>query len=255
MLRRAIARSRCDLAVLDPFVKVHALNEKDNPEMDFVCSLLIKIATDCNVAIDSPAHTRKGAIEAGDANARRGATSQRDAGRLEYTLTTMSEDEAKQFGISEIDRKGYVRLDKAKANLVRAMKATWLRLVNVPLGNATAEYPEGDEVQAIEVWTPPETWAGIEPEMIDAILDDIDRGLPDGRRYSHFSQVKEERQAWRVVQNHCPEKREALCKEIIRQWVKTGMLRREEYSNPSRRNKEQGLFADPDKRPKRVTQP
>jgi hypothetical protein len=55
--------------------------------------------------------------------------------------------------------------------------------------------------------------------MVDAILDDIDRGLPDGRRYTHYGRAKEERQAWRVVQQHCPEKREAQCKEAIRQWV------------------------------------
>src|SRR5262249_16491816 len=51
MLRRAIARTRCDLLILDPFVKLHGLNESDNPDMDFVCSLLIKIAQDCNIAV------------------------------------------------------------------------------------------------------------------------------------------------------------------------------------------------------------
>ena len=144
MLRRAIARTRCGLVILDPFVKVHALEENDNPAMDFVCSLLIKIAEECNVAIDSPAHTHKGTIEAGDADARRGATAQRDAGRLDYTLTTMSEDEAKQFGVPEHERKSYVRLDKAKANMVRAMKATWLRLVNVPLVPRHRHHPSSD---------------------------------------------------------------------------------------------------------------
>ena len=47
MLRRAIARTGCSLVVLDPFVKIHTLNENDNPDMDFVCSALIKIAQDC----------------------------------------------------------------------------------------------------------------------------------------------------------------------------------------------------------------
>jgi hypothetical protein len=47
MLRWAIARTGCSLVVLDPFVKIHALNENDNPDMDFVCSALIKIAQDC----------------------------------------------------------------------------------------------------------------------------------------------------------------------------------------------------------------
>ena len=119
MLRRAIERGRYDLVILDPFVKLHVLDENDNADMDFVCELLIDIAQSYNVAVDSPAHTHKGAIAAGDADARRGGSAQRDAGRLDYTLTVMSEIEAMQFGIAPDERKSYVRLDKAKANIVR----------------------------------------------------------------------------------------------------------------------------------------
>jgi AAA domain/alpha-glutamyl/putrescinyl thymine pyrophosphorylase clade 1 len=190
MLRRAIARTRCDLLILDPFVKLHGLNESDNPDMDFVCSLLIKIAQDCNIAVDSPAHTHKGAITAGDADARRGASAQRDAGRLDYTFTVMPEDEAKQFGIAADVRKSYMRLDKAKANIVRAVKARWFQLTSVRLDNATALYPDGDEVQAVERWEPPETWAGVDGETLNAILDAIDAGLGDGRRYIDHGAAK-----------------------------------------------------------------
>jgi AAA domain len=249
MLRRAIARTRCDLLILDPFVKIHALDENDNPAMDFVCERLVKLAHDCNIAVDSPAHTHKGAIAAGDADARRGASAQRDAGRLDYTLTTMSEDEAKRFDIPIDERKSYVRLDKAKANLVRAVKASWFRLVSVNLGNATPDYPDGDEMQAIERWEPPETWAGVEPETVDAILDEIAAGLPDGRRYSDHGAAKD-RAAWTVVREHCPEKSEAQCREMIRQWVKAKVLFTDKYTSPERREAEKGLFVDSGKRPR-----
>jgi hypothetical protein len=248
LLRRAVARTRCDLVVLDPFVKLHALNESDNPDMNFVCELLIKIAQDCNIAVDSPAHTHKGVIQAGDADARRGASAQRDAGRLDYTFTVMSEDEAKAFGIAAEERKRYMRLDKAKANIVRAVKARWFRLMSVPLGNADAAYPEGDEVQAIERWEPPETWAGIEPDTLNAILDDIEAGLPDGRRYSDHNKAKG-REAWQVVQKHCPGKPEAQCREMIRQWLKAGVLVEKGYDDPTARKPRKGLFLDPGKRP------
>jgi len=248
MLRRAIARTRCDLLILDPFVKLHGLNESDNPDMDFVCSLLIKIAQDCNIAVDSPAHTHKGAITAGDADARRGASAQRDAGRLDYTFTVMSEDEAKQFGIAADVRKSYMRLDKAKANIVRAVKARWFRLASVRLDNATALYPDGDEVQAIERWEPPETWAGVDGETLNAILDAIDAGLPDGRRYIDHGAAKD-RAAWLAVQKHCPDKPEVQCREMIKQWVKAEVLFRDKYPNPLRREEEKGLFVDADKRP------
>jgi hypothetical protein len=117
------------------------------------------------------------------------------------------------------------------------------------LGKRTAEYPEGDEVQAIEAWTPPETWAGIEPEMLDAMLDDLDRGMPDGQRYSDHGAAKD-RAAWRVVRSHCPERREAQCREIIRQWIKAGVLFADKYLNPVHRKEEKGLFVDPGKRPR-----
>ena len=50
----------------------------------------------------------------------------------------MSEDEAKQFGIPADERKRYMRLDKAKANIVRAVKARWFKLVSIPLGRGAA---------------------------------------------------------------------------------------------------------------------
>jgi DNA polymerase I-like protein with 3'-5' exonuclease and polymerase domains len=248
MLRRAIARTGCSLVVLDPFVKLHALNESDNPDMDFVCSLLIKMAQDCGIAIDSPAHTHKGAIQAGDADARRGASAQRDAGRLDYTLTVMTEDEAKQFGIPADMRKSFMRLDKAKANIVRAVKARWFRLVGMPLGNGTPEYPEGDEVQAVERWQPPEVWGDISAEALNAILDDLAAGLPDGRRYSSHNRA-EGREAWQVVQRHCAGKPEAQCREMIRQWIKAGVLIEKDYDDPVARKERKGLFLNPEKRP------
>jgi hypothetical protein len=243
LLRQNINAYGIDLVVLDPFIKLHALNENDNPDMDFVCAALIKIAQECNVAVDCPAHTHKGVIAAGDSDARRGASAQRDAGRLDYTLTPMTEDEAKQFGIPEDERKSYVRLDKAKANLVRAMKARWFKLASVNLGNSDGEYMDGDDVQAIEQWDPPDTWFGITPDVNDAILDDINHGLPNGRRYSKASNTSDDRKVWHVVQRHCMDKHEAQCREVIKHWFKNGTPYEDEYPNPLRRNEmEKGIF-------------
>jgi RecA-family ATPase len=117
-LRRAIERRKPDLVILDPFVKLHGLGENDNNAMDAVADLLVQLAHEYNIAIDSPAHTRKGVTAAGDADARRGASAVRDAGRLDYTLIPMSEDEAKAFGIKPEERRFYLRLDSAKVNLL-----------------------------------------------------------------------------------------------------------------------------------------
>jgi hypothetical protein len=146
--------------MLDPFVKVHGLEENDNAAMDFVCELLTKLAIEKNIAVDAPHHTKKGALVAGDADNGRGASGIRDAGRLVYTLATMSDDEAKTFGIPESQRRFYVRLDNAKVNIAPpAQKAEWFKLIGVRLNNGTAEYPNGDEVQTVVPWAPPDTWA------------------------------------------------------------------------------------------------
>jgi hypothetical protein len=253
MLRRAITRIGYGLVILDPFVKLHALIENNNPHMDYVVGLLTKLAHDLDVAIDCPVHTHKGTITAGDADARRGGSSQRDASRLDYTLIRMTEEEAEQFGVHPDDRRDYVRLDKAKANMVRATKAYWFRLVNISLGNATPEYPDGDDVQAIEKWDPPKTWQGADPKTLDAILDVIDRGTPDGQRYSDHKNAKD-RAAWEVVAEHCPDKPESACREMIRAWLKDHTLFRDDYDDPVHREKRKGLFVDPKKRPKYGTQ-
>ena len=248
-LRRAIERRRPDLVVLDPFVKLHGLEENDNSAMDYVADLLTQLAHEYDIAIDSPAHTRKGLTVAGDADARRGASAARDAGRLDYTLIPMSEEEAKVFGIAAEERRSYLRLDSAKVNLLPpARKADWFRLVSVDLGNATADYPDGDRVQTVEPWIPPDTWDGLDPEALDAALSEINAGLPNGQRYSSDNAAKS-RAAWPVVQKHCPTKTEAQCREIIRTWLKTGVLREIDYDDPVYRQPQKGLQVDGQKRP------
>jgi hypothetical protein len=249
MVRRAVKHRAYGLVIFDPFVRVHTLQENVNEQMDFVSELLVDLSHELNIAVDVPAHTHKGKIAAGDQDARRGASAQANSDRIDYTLTVMSEDEAEQFGIEDRDRKTYVRLDNAKVNLVRQMQASWFRLVSVNLDNADEVYTDGDEVQAIECWTPPETWEGTDAVLINAILDDIAGKLANGQRYSNHGSAKD-RAAWKVVQFHCPTKAPAACKEMIKHWLKTGVLFNDEYDDPVHRDKRQGLFVDDSKRPK-----
>jgi hypothetical protein len=252
MLEDAIAERQYELLILDPFVKLHALAENDNSDMEFVCNLLLTLARKFNIAIDTPAHTHKGATAPGDSNARRGGSAQRDADRIDFTLTVMSPDEAKRFGVPPDDRDDYVRLDSAKVNMIRAVKAQWFKLVSVRLDNADETYKDGDEVQAVERWEPTPTWAGADGKpfssaALDAILDDIDAGMADGRLYSEYQTAKD-RAAWRVVQRQCPGKPEAQCQEMIKQWVDTGVLVRRKFRNKVGGKWEQGLKLDRDAR-------
>jgi len=249
-LRAWIEKRRPDLVVLDPYVKVHALEENDNGAMDFVCDLLATLAIEYDIAIDAPHHTRKGQLTPGDADSGRGGSAVRDAGRLVYTLTNMSEDEAKAFGVNPEDRAAYVRLDKAKVNLAPPARiAEWFKLVGVRLDNGNDEYPNGDEVQTVVPWNPPKVWEGLSSTILNAALTEIDNGMPNGQRYTDAGGGKGTRAAWRVVHKHCPDRTEGQCREIVRTWRRNGVLYEEEYDDPIDRRKRNGLRLDTTKRP------
>jgi hypothetical protein len=249
-LRVNIKRLKSDIVCLDPYVKTHALEENDNSAMDFVCELLASLADDYSIAVDAPHHSRKGAATPGDPDMGRGGSSIRDAGRLVYTLTPMSEDEAKQFSVEQIDRRYYVRLDSAKVNIAPPSRtATWFKLVGVNIGNATELYPNGDDVQTVEPWHPPDTWASVSAVTLNAVLTEIDNGMPNGQRYTDKGGGTGPRAAWRVVQKHCTDLTEGQCREIIRTWITNGVLYEAEYDDPIERKPRKGYRLDTSKRP------
>ena len=214
-LARTIVDRKIDIVSLDPFVKTHSVEENNNSMIDDVVQILSDLAVAHDIAVDVPHHSSKGPADPGNANRGRGASSMKDAGRLVYTLAPISPEEAKAFGLSEVERRGLVRMDSGKVNIAPPMKeAKWFRLVGVNLGNGTSTYPNGDQVQTVEPWTPQETFADMDSAVINQILDDIDAGFPDGNRYSDAADATK-RAAWKVIHHHCPDKSEAACREIV----------------------------------------
>ncbi|WP_213775437.1 AAA family ATPase [Bradyrhizobium sp. dw_78] len=249
MLRQVIRDRQIDLLGLDPFVKLHALEENDNSSMDFVCGLLVKLAIEFNIAIDVPHHTKKGLQTAGDADAGRGASAARDAGRLMYTLTRMTDAEGDTFGVPATERRLYVRLDSSKVNLAPpADEATWFKLIGVHLDNGTADYPNGDDVQTVIRWHPPRTWDNLSNAQLNAALDEIEAGLPNGQRYSDAPRA-DDRAAWAAVQRHCPDHTESQCREIVKTWLKNGVLLVEDHDDPIARKPRKSLRVCHAKRP------
>jgi hypothetical protein len=249
-LEGAIKTHRLDIISLDPFVKAHGLPENSNDAIDWVCTVAAEMAINYNIAIDTPHHTSKGLnATPGDANRGRGATAQKDAGRLVYTLTPMSPEEGKEFNIPEAERRSLIRMDSAKVNIVPpSSEAKWFRLVSVPLGNAKPPYPKGDHIQVAEPWTPPETWQGLQSPLLNAILDDIEAGLSNGQRYSG-SGAAASRAAWHVVLARAPDKSEKQCRDIITGWMRSGTLFYQEYDDPVDRKTRRGLRVNATKRP------
>jgi hypothetical protein len=248
ILEEAVVRRQVDLVALDPFIKTHSVDENVNKQIDAVVEVLTDLASKYDIAVDTPHHTRKGPADPGNADRGRGASAQKDAGRLIYTLTTMSTDEAKAFGLEEEQRYTLIRMDSGKVNIApRPWNAKWFHLVGVQLDNSTKLYPSGDNVQTVEPWTPPDIWEGLDDDAFRRILDRIDAGLPDGNRYSAAPTART-RAAWKAVVEELPEKTEAQAREIIKAWVKNGVLECYQYENPKDRHPAEGLRVKDKKR-------
>ena len=245
-LELLIIENKLDVIGIDPFIRSHGVGENNNNAIDLVAQVLVELMFKHNIGIDVPHHVSKpglrGEPEPGDANRGRGASSLKDAARLVYTLNVMTKEEAKKFPIPEEERSAYVRMDKGKVNIAPpARKAVWFHLVGVRLGNENEMYSHGDEVQAVEPWFPPEVWKDITDEQIDAIIEEIDKGMSDGDRYSGDARARR-RAAWLVVMKHVEGKTEQQAREIISTWIKAGRLVTQEYQSPVSRKTEQGLF-------------
>jgi hypothetical protein len=248
-LEDAVAARKIDIVSLDPFVKTHSVEENSNSAIDDVVQILTDLAAKYDIAVDAPHHTSKGPAEPGNASRGRGASAMNNGGRLVYTLATMCREEAQAFGVDEDVRRNYIRMDSAKVNITRALgSAKWFRLVGVRLGNKTDLYPNGDEVQTVEPWKPPDTWGDLSVDLLNRILTAIDAGMADGNRYSDAPSATD-RAAWSVVTEYASQKTEPQAREIIKVWVKNGVLTHHEYENPKTRKPVQGLRVDAKKRP------
>jgi hypothetical protein len=254
-IRDAIARRKPDLIALDPFVKLHSLGESDSGDMNFVCDLLVSLAVEHQIAVDIPHHVHKGQIAPGDADAGRGSSGIRDAGRLIFTLTPMSEAEAERFDIDIEDRHAFIRLDSAKLNIAsRSGKTTWFKIIGVAIGNETDDYPNGDSVQVVIPWTPPQLWADLDTSLLNKILDALEAGRKDenGRQTGElFSDAPGAKNgaAWRVVELFAPDKTKAQCRAIIREWVQNGVLEHKKYYDQKTGRDRVGLHVNVTKRP------
>lgn len=248
LIENVISRLDIDVIILDPFIKCAGVPENDNVAIDGIVKILSGICERRNIAGGILHHNRKGSHEPGNMETSRGASSLIDAARIGQTLTPMSREEADMYQVPEEERRRLIRLDDGKLNLSLKADPTWYRLASINIGNGTEEYPNGDNVQACETWTPPDMWRELTPIVVNQIMDDIANGLPDGARYSKAPNAGK-RAAWKVVKKHADCLNEKQCRDAIKTWLDTGMLVEVEYYSKVRRESLPGLFVNDAKRP------
>jgi hypothetical protein len=234
------------VVVCDPFAESHSLEENSNPHMVKAAAAWRRVARETGCAVLLVHHVRKG--DATSIDAARGAKALTDSARVGLLLTTMSPADAEGFGIQPDDRHRYVRLDDAKRNMAPAARALWFELCQVNLGNGEPGYPNGDNVAAIAAWQPPDMWKSASVPDLNAALDRIDAGLPNGARYTDSRRYPATRWAGQVLMDMfgCNEKQAG---EMITQWLRNGVLERADYFDPSQRKERSGLSVNPLRRP------
>jgi hypothetical protein len=209
--------------------------------MDRLADTFARIADEGNCAVVLVQHTRKGFVS-GEMDSIRGGSALVSGARSVYTVATMTAEEAQEMGVEEEERRSFIHVENAKANLAKnPTKVQWFKLASVQLGNATDLYPDGDSVQAVVTWEPPKTFDGVAMETIGKILDLIkDRSL-DMRPYTAKT-------AHMAVSEFVPIG-DHRAKAIIKKWLESGLLFETEHTPRGGGKAVKGLAVQHDMRP------
>lgn len=147
----AIKRRGVKLWIVDPFAETHPASENSNEEVLEVTKIYRSIAqaADCGVLLvhhDRKPDSSSSEGHAGNMHSARGASSLGGAVRIMMTLHTMSEKDAKDYGVAKEERKKHVRLDFAKANMtLESTEPRWFYRASERLGASLLD-PEGESV-------------------------------------------------------------------------------------------------------------
>ena len=129
-----------ELIVIDPLVGIHDAPENDNNAMEKVVTILRKVAREAEAAVVVIHHSRKSSAasdnQAGEMDAARGASSLTAAARIAVTMSRMTKNEAKAFGLDWEIGKNLRRIDDAKQNYTPpAEDSSWFEMRSVKIAN------------------------------------------------------------------------------------------------------------------------
>jgi hypothetical protein len=220
------------LLIIDPFNHCHALEDgNSNVLIAQVAGEIGRIARESGAAGLVLHHLRKGST--GVADDLMGATSLRATFRACRILHRMTEDEAEKLGLSRKQAWRHSRIAGSKENYAPPPElATWYRFESVPLGNPSYLYPDGDSVQVTTTWSPPSPFAGISLETTKAIFESIRGGAGNGEFYSPDRRSKR----WvGAVIIKATDKSAENAGRVVRAWIEDGVLIKDEYDSPERR--------------------
>jgi hypothetical protein len=231
-----------DVLIVDPYIRTHRATENSNDDMAAVMQLWIDVAEASNTAILLLHHVRKGLVDADDQQASRGAGAIIDLARVCSMLATMTVKDAELLNINPNQRRWHFCIGSAKASMAPPpFEREWYRLISVDIGNADADYPAGDNVQAVERWRPKPLFNDLSNSVINSIFDELRKGPEPGEQYSPTRREKSnERWAGDVIAK-LSGKNLDQANEILKAWISTGVLIADDYTSPARRAPRAGI--------------
>jgi hypothetical protein len=159
------------LLIVDPFNHAHNLDDgNNNAMMAKVAGELSNVAHQSGAAVLVLHHLRKGAT--GQPDDLMGATSLRATFRSCLILARMAPDLAKKMTIADGWR--YIHVAGSKENYAPPPeRATWFKLIGVPLSNGTTDYPDGDNVAVATIWQPRALFEGMDSTTLAAVFAEL----------------------------------------------------------------------------------
>jgi hypothetical protein len=217
------------LLIVDPFNHAHDLDDgNNNATVAKVAGELSAIAYQAGCAVLVLHHLRKGAN--GNPDDLMGATSLRATFRSCRILARMTPEQAEKMNISDPWR--HIRIAGSKENYAPPPeKATWFKLIGVSLGNATDEYPEGDEIAVVTTWHPRPMFEGMDAATLAAVFTELRQTV-----YGPTKQAKNTPWVGKALMT-IGGRSEREAGKIIAAWLENGVLTKAEYTHKESKNK------------------
>lgn len=210
----ALRERQIDVLILDPFVSSHAVSENDNRAIDLVSKEYGRIADVCNCSINLVHHVRKQNGTEATADSARGASSLIGAARSVRVYNRMTKEEGERAGIAPEQVGFHFRISTDKANLAPPEAANWHRMNNVDLAN-------GDKVGVACPWSWPDAFEGVSTFHLKRVQQLVAEG-----EWRADVRAKD-RWVGQVIGGVCgidPEKHGGRIKDILKTWLREGML-------------------------------
>jgi hypothetical protein len=209
------------LLIVDPFNHAHALEDGNNNLMVAkVAAEMAAIGYRSGCAVLVLHHLRKGA--SGNPDDLMGATSLRATFRSCRILARMTPEQAEKMKVADPWR--YIRIAGSKENYAPPPeKSVWFKLIGVSLGNATEEYPDGDDVAVAITWQPRQMFDGMDAAQLRAVFEAI-------RQTAHSPSKQAKQTTWAgkpLVEIGGRSDSEAG--NILKAWLKNGVLEEGEH--------------------------